>query len=65
MSGMRPALFATPIAPRLDKGIFDAVAEMAKAMKLHRLGFLLGEAGGEVVDLAYGEFLKAQVETLR
>ena len=37
---------------------------MAKAIRLHRLGFMLGEAGGEVVDLAYGEFLKAQVDEL-
>ena len=37
---------------------------MAKAIRLHRLGFLLGEAAGEVVDLAYGEFIKAQVDEL-
>ena len=37
---------------------------MAKAMRLHRLGFLLGEAGGETVDLAYGEFIQAQVDEL-
>ena len=37
---------------------------MAKAMRLHRLGFLLGEAGGETVELGYGEFIQAQVDEL-
>ena len=34
------------------------------AMKLHRLGFLLGEAGSEPVRLAYEDLLQAQVDGL-
>ncbi len=33
-------------------------------MQLHRHGFLLGEAGGEEVNLAYGELLQAQADEL-
>ena len=33
-------------------------------LKLHRLGFLLGDAGDETVNLAYNDFLQAQVDEL-